>query len=113
MTKPIFHDARNFNETMAAASSMTVAEVEEIVPAGTLGADGIHVPGIFVKKLVLGSPYQKHIEFKTTRAREHLPPAASVLVSPSKFSDRPTLCDLSNNAGMNAVVLVDPGEKSI
>jgi 3-oxoacid CoA-transferase subunit A len=62
--------ARNFNQVMATASSMTVAEVEEIVPAGRLGADGIHLPGIFVKKLVLGSSYNKHIEFRTTRPRE-------------------------------------------
>lgn len=62
--------ARNFNQVMATASSMTVAEVEDIVPAGRLGADGIHLPGIYVKKLVLGPPYKKHIEFRTTRPRE-------------------------------------------
>jgi len=59
--------ARNFNPVMATASLMTVAEVEEIVPVGQLGADGIHLPGIYVKKLVVGSPYRKHIEFRTTR----------------------------------------------
>ena len=62
--------ARNFNQVMATASSVTVAEVEEIVPAGRLGADAIHLPGIYVKKLVLGSSYHKHIEFRTTRPRE-------------------------------------------
>jgi 3-oxoacid CoA-transferase subunit A len=62
--------ARNFNQVMGTASSMTVAEVEEVVPAGKLGADGIHLPGIYVKKLVLASPYPKHIEFRTTRSRE-------------------------------------------
>jgi 3-oxoacid CoA-transferase subunit A len=62
--------ARNFNQVMATASSMTVAEVEEIVPTGKIGADAIHLPGIYVKKLVLGSAYPKHIEFRTTRPRE-------------------------------------------
>jgi len=68
--------ARNFNQVMATASSMTVAEVEEIVPAGKLGADGIHLPGIYVKKLLLGPSYNKHIEFRTTRPRETTSAAA-------------------------------------
>lgn len=62
--------ARNFNQPMATASHMTVAEVEEIVPVGSLDPDAIHVPGIYVKRLVLGAPYDKQIEFRTTRARE-------------------------------------------
>jgi len=62
--------ARNFNQPMATASSMTVAEVEEIVPVGSLDPDHIHVPGIYIKRLVLGAPYDKKIEFRTTRARE-------------------------------------------
>jgi len=62
--------ARNFNQVMATASSMTVAEVEEVVPTGKIGADGIHLPGIYVKKLVLGDAYPKHIEFRTTRPRQ-------------------------------------------
>ncbi|MBU3078948.1 CoA transferase subunit A [Sphingomonas quercus] len=62
--------ARNFNQPMATASHMTVAEVEEIVPVGSLDPDAIHVPGIFIKRLVLGAPYEKQIEFRTTRARE-------------------------------------------
>ena len=62
--------ARNFNQPMATASRFTVAEVEEIVPVGALDPDSIHVPGIFVKRLVLGGPYDKHIEFRTTRPRE-------------------------------------------
>jgi 3-oxoacid CoA-transferase subunit A len=61
--------ARNFNQVMATASSMTVAEVEEILPMGTFGADGIHLPGIYVKRMLTGRPYHKHIEFRTTRAR--------------------------------------------
>jgi 3-oxoacid CoA-transferase subunit A len=62
--------ARNFNQPMAAASHNTVAEVEEIVPVGSLDPDGIHVPGIYIKRLILGAPYEKKIEFRTTRPRE-------------------------------------------
>jgi len=62
--------ARNFNQPMATASHMTVAEVEEIVPVGSLDPDAIHVPGIYIKRLILGAPYDKQIEFRTTRARE-------------------------------------------
>ena len=62
--------ARNFNQPMAAASYHTVAEVEEIVPVGRLDPDCIHVPGVFIKRLVLGAPYEKKIEFRTVRQRE-------------------------------------------
>ena len=62
--------ARNFNQPMATASRVTVAEVEEIVEVGALDPDAIHVPGIYVKRLVLGAPYDKRIEFRTTRQRE-------------------------------------------
>ncbi|WP_442678131.1 CoA transferase subunit A [Sphingomonas sp. ASY06-1R] len=62
--------ARNFNQPMATASKLTVAEVEEIVPIGALDPDCIHVPGIYVKRLVLGAPYDKKIEFRTVRTRE-------------------------------------------
>ena len=62
--------ARNFNQPMATASSMTVAEVEEIVPVGSLDPDCIHVPGIYIKRLICGAPYEKKIEFRTTRERE-------------------------------------------
>jgi 3-oxoacid CoA-transferase subunit A len=62
--------ARNFNQPMATASKHTVAEVEEIVPVGSLDPDAIHVPGIYVKRLILGAPYDKKIEFRTTRPRE-------------------------------------------
>ncbi|KRB82392.1 succinyl-CoA--3-ketoacid-CoA transferase [Sphingomonas sp. Root710] len=62
--------ARNFNEVMATAAKVCVAEVEEIVPVGTLEPDSIHLPGIFVKRLVLGAPYDKVIEFRTTRSKE-------------------------------------------
>jgi 3-oxoacid CoA-transferase subunit A len=62
--------ARNFNQPAATASYHTVAEVEEIVPVGSLDPDAIHVPGIYIKRIVLGAPYDKKIEFRTTRARE-------------------------------------------
>ncbi len=61
--------ARNFNQPMATASLMTVAEVEEVVPAGSLDPDAIHVPGIYVKRLIVGAPYDKKIEFRTVRER--------------------------------------------
>ena len=59
--------ARNFNPMMATAGKVTVAEVEEIVPAGALDPDQIHTPGIFVKRLIQGV-HEKRIEQRTTRA---------------------------------------------
>ena len=61
---------RNFNAPMATASKFTVAEVEEIVPVGSLDPDCIHLPSIYVKRLILGAPYDKKIEFRTVRERE-------------------------------------------
>ncbi len=61
--------ARNFNQTMAAAGKLCVAEVEEIVPAGGLEKDAIHLPGIYVDRLIIGAPYDKMIEFRTVRER--------------------------------------------
>ena len=62
--------ARNFNEVMATSARICVAEVEEIVPVGTLDPDAIHLPGIFVKRLILGAPYDKRVEYRTTRVAE-------------------------------------------
>ncbi len=59
--------ARNFNPVMATAGKVTVAEVEEIVPMGTLDPDQIHTPGIFVLRLVQGRDHEKRIEKRTTR----------------------------------------------
>lgn len=59
--------ARNFNQVMATAAPMCIAEVEEIVPVGSLDPDAIHLPGIYVKRLICGAPYNKHIEFRTVR----------------------------------------------
>ncbi|MBI5070813.1 MAG: CoA transferase subunit A [Deltaproteobacteria bacterium] len=61
--------ARNFNAPMAGAARITVAEVEEIVPVGKLDPDQIHVPSIYVNRLVVGKDYQKPIERRTTRPR--------------------------------------------
>jgi 3-oxoacid CoA-transferase subunit A len=62
--------ARNFNQPMATAGKICVAEVEEIVAVGSLDPDCIHLPSIYVKRLILGAPYEKRIEFRTTRQRE-------------------------------------------
>ncbi len=61
--------ARNFNPVMATAGKVTVAEVEEIVPVGSIDPDCIHTPGIFVERIFNGSPYEKRIEKRTTRPR--------------------------------------------
>ena len=57
--------ARNFNPMMATAARHTIAEVEELVDAGALEPDGIHTPGIFVKRLLQGPSYVKRIEKRT------------------------------------------------
>ncbi|WP_298485247.1 CoA transferase subunit A [uncultured Maribacter sp.] len=62
--------ARNFNPAMCGAAKITVAEVEELVPAGTLDPNEIHVPGIFVKRIFQGSNYEKRIEQRTVRSKE-------------------------------------------
>jgi 3-oxoacid CoA-transferase subunit A len=61
--------ARNFNQPMCGAGRITVAEVEQIVKVGELAPDEIHVPSIFVKRLVLGRDYVKPIERRTVRPR--------------------------------------------
>ena len=62
--------ARNFNLPAATCGRICVAEVEEVVPTGSLDPDSIHLPGIYVQRLVPGAPYDKKIEFVTTRERE-------------------------------------------
>ena len=61
--------ARNFNPMMASAARVTVAEVEELVEAGTLDPDQIHTPGIFVQRIIQGRNYLKTIEHRTVRKR--------------------------------------------
>ena len=58
--------ARNFNPVMATAARHTIAEVEELVDAGALEPDGIHTPGIFVKRVLQGPAYMKRVEKRTT-----------------------------------------------
>lgn len=61
--------ARNFNSCMAGAAKITIAEVEELVPAGTLDPNHIHIPGIFVQRIFQGERYEKRIEQRTVRSR--------------------------------------------
>ncbi|MEX1366957.1 MAG: CoA transferase subunit A [Nannocystaceae bacterium] len=64
----VFHaTANNFNQAMATAARVTIAEVEELVPAGQLDPNFIHTPGIFVDRIIQGPSYEKPIEFRTTR----------------------------------------------
>ena len=62
--------ARNFNPVMCGAATITVAEVEELVPAGTLDPNEIHIPGIFVQRIFQGVAYEKRIEQRTVRQRD-------------------------------------------
>lgn len=59
--------ARNFNPLMAMAGKITIAEVEELVPAGSLDPDMIHTPGIYVHRIFEGKNYEKRIEQRTVR----------------------------------------------
>ena len=62
--------ARNFNPLMAMAGTITIAEVEELVPVGELDPNQIHTPGIFVQRILQGENYEKRIEQRTIRKRE-------------------------------------------
>ncbi|MCH2489953.1 MAG: CoA transferase subunit A [Flavobacteriales bacterium] len=61
--------ARNFNPNMCGAATITVAEVEELVPAGELDPNEIHIPGIFVQRIFQGERYEKRIEQRTVRTK--------------------------------------------
>ena len=61
--------ARNFNSCMAGAAKITIAEVEELVEAGTLDPNQIHTPGIFVQRIFQGEKFEKRIEQRTTRKK--------------------------------------------
>ncbi len=61
--------SRNFNPNMCGAAKITVAEVEELVPAGALDPNQIHIPGIFVQRIFQGETYEKRIEQRTVRQR--------------------------------------------
>ncbi len=62
--------ARNFNQPAATCGKVCIVEVEEIVPVGSLDPDSIHLPGVYVQRMILGAPYDKKIEFRTVRERE-------------------------------------------
>ena len=62
--------ARNFNPMVATAGKVTVAEVEEVVPTGTLDPDHVHTPSVYVHRLLVGRDYEKRIEQCTTRSEE-------------------------------------------
>jgi 3-oxoacid CoA-transferase subunit A len=62
--------ARNFNHPAATCGKVCVVEVEEIVPVGSLDPDAIHLPGVYVQRMIVGAPYDKKIEFRTVRERE-------------------------------------------
>ena len=62
--------ARNFNPVCAMAGRITIAEVEEIVPVGSIDPDEVHTPGIFVQRLFKGKDYEKRIEKRTVRGAE-------------------------------------------
>ena len=59
--------SRNFNPVMATAARVTIAEVEDLVESGRLDPDGIHTPGVYVKRIIQGPPYEKRIEKRTLR----------------------------------------------
>lgn len=61
--------ARNFNPNMCGAATITVAEVEELLPAGSLDPNQVHIPGIFVQRIFEGQTYEKRIEQRTVRSR--------------------------------------------
>jgi 3-oxoacid CoA-transferase A subunit len=61
--------ARNFNPMMATAATVTIAEVEELVPVGSIDGDYVHTPGIFVKRIFQGVNYEKRIEKRTYRPK--------------------------------------------
>lgn len=66
----VFKDtARNFNPLMAMAARITIAEVEELVPAGSLDPNQIHTAGVYVQRIFQGSAYEKRIEQKTVRTK--------------------------------------------
>jgi len=62
--------SRNFNPNMCGAATITVAEVEELVPVGTIDPDHVHIPGIFVQRIFQGKNYEKRIEQRTVRKKQ-------------------------------------------
>lgn len=61
--------ARNFNAPMAGAGKITIAEVEELLPAGSLNPNEIHIPGIMVNRIFQGNHFEKRVEQRTVRQK--------------------------------------------
>ena len=61
--------SRNFNPMMATAAKVTIAEIEQLVEPGALDPEAVVTPGIYVKHVIEGGPYEKRIERRTTRTR--------------------------------------------
>lgn len=61
--------ARNFNPCMCGAAKITIAEVEELVPVGTLDPNQVHIPGILIQRIFQGEKFEKRIEQRTTRKK--------------------------------------------
>jgi 3-oxoacid CoA-transferase subunit A len=62
--------ARNFNQMMATAAKVTIAEVEELVEVGELDPDHVHTPGVYVQRVVVGARFEKRIERRTVAGKE-------------------------------------------
>ena len=62
--------ARNFNPCMCGAAKITIAEVEELVPVGTLDPNQVHIPGILIQRIFQGQKFEKRIEQRTTRKKQ-------------------------------------------
>ena len=62
-----YRSSQNFHPMMAMAGRITIAEVEELLPIGALDPDDIHLPGVFVQRVIQGGPYENPIEYRTTR----------------------------------------------
>jgi len=82
---------QNFNTPMCKAAKVTIAEVEEIVPVGSLSPNEVHVPGIFVHRIVKGDTYEKRIEVRHVRetlfylTNTHFIACQSIMYSTSKL----------------------------
>jgi 3-oxoacid CoA-transferase len=77
--------ARNFNPMMTAAGKITIAEVEELVPVGTLDPNDIHIPGIYVQRIFEGKDYEKRIEQRTVTRSESIDTEALKKMKPGQI----------------------------
>jgi 3-oxoacid CoA-transferase len=70
--------ARNFNPQIAMCAAVCVAEVEELLPAGAIDPDDVHVPGVYVDRIIQGRDYEKRIEFRTVQPASAAKPESAV-----------------------------------